>query len=120
MDKETVNKYLAEQMGLCWHEWFVVRDEPPFRVYECKRCKDGPIINPGDNLDLFSPEGFVKLWDWVIKEGMGDDFIEHTWQSLVQDHFKPDWIDFQLGIRPDLVNPSKLAPEIYSYLKQKD
>ena len=60
MTEEEINKYLTEQLGECWHEWYVTEDASPFRKYACDKC-DIERINPKDNPNFFTWQGMGKL-----------------------------------------------------------
>jgi hypothetical protein len=99
---EEINKFLTKAMGNCYHDWEMTSDTPPFRTYDCKSCGIGPSVNPSDNTDFLTWEGFGKLWEWAEGE---------LWWCRFLDRLE--------GPLSYYINPEKFAKAVADYLQKK-
>lgn len=58
------DKFLTEAMGCPWHEVVSINN---FEV-TCS-CGMSAFMNPCDNLNFSTWDGFGKLWEWAQKQG---------------------------------------------------
>jgi hypothetical protein len=76
-DKESINKFLTEQMGDHWHKWKIESrlDEYLFS-WKCTGCPAKSVgRNSIENPDYFTPEGFFALWTWAKGKEWWKGFI---------------------------------------------
>jgi len=79
MDK---NRFVAEKLGLCWHEY-----DPDYDVY-CKKCR----VSIGDgNPDFSTDAGAVELLRLMMERPSWWEFISEAWgtrRDTFEDCFK--------------------------------
>lgn len=118
---EQDQKYLAEEMGLCWHE-------PKYGYWE--NCRDGKYgvpckccgirlydTNGGDeieNIDFSSEHGFFVAWEWSKKQEWWDIFNSYMNDLATNGEFLSSFGLFPIS----LIGP-RFAEELVAYLKQK-
>lgn len=126
---ENRDKLLTETMGLKYHRIIECRHDSPLSgrvlssICMCGRKIEDSRGNKREcyaNQDFSTPQGFFKLFNFATKQEWWNEFIEQSWQSLKSGEFQPDWVDDQIGIRLDFINPDNLANAIFSYLKEKN
>jgi hypothetical protein len=82
MTNEEVNRTIHEARGLCWHEWPRYIDTiNGLRL--CVKCKVSEIgkFSP----DYYTPEGFIKAWDWAKEQEWWSEFVEEKWDIFICD-----------------------------------
>ncbi len=109
------NKYLAERMGLCWHEW----SENGYCIKPCCGNTDGTRLahkSVHPQPDYFTAEGRQGLLEWCCKsENSG------WWSEFLRDHSGRGDFYWLSVIPQDLLIPeSALADAVYEYLKGRD
>lgn len=104
---EEDSKFLAKQMGLCWHEWEFISsyalcaDESD---YKCKIC--GKFKSTDNRPDFTTWEGFGKVWEWARDK---DWWIEFVYQA------KGDSV---IDLLDNLIGPA-LIPELVKFLRER-
>lgn len=101
------DKFLAEQMGWCWHDT-PDADEVGWLAWKCSKCgKHGSVTidSNGDHLYSFSTSnGFFILWNWCKRQD--ELWFTFKWNTSVAEVC-------------NLVDPDAFADFIYKMLKEK-
>ncbi len=113
INKLDVNVYLTDILGECYHNWKYSHGDAPFRRYKCDICNMGPLVNPGDNINLFTWIGFGILWEWAIKQKWWKEFNGSIYFAAAT---KVDDVDVDSVIYWEYINPEKFAIAIYEFL----
>jgi hypothetical protein len=105
---EEINKYLAEAMGECWHE-FEIRKLPDssFHGRVCCHCGDYQTLAI-PMLDFSTWEGFGKLWEFAIKQEWWNDFINSIGGWTI-------WVEPE-----KIIHPETFAKSIAQYLQERE
>lgn len=104
MDREVINKFLTEWMGICF-----------WQGHSCGKCTnaDGSPRKHFKRrigaIDFFTEVGFFKLWKFMREKDLLERFLLN-----------------ELGISErkysrfiHLTDPEELAPRVYNYLNKK-
>jgi hypothetical protein len=87
-EMEELNKQLTEAMGECWHNWKMIDgiEMAPFRGRKCQKC-GLQLVNPPNNLDFLTWEGFGKLREYydTWTKGRKDEFWNHILYANIID-----------------------------------
>ena len=97
------NKYLAERMGVCWHD---KRWSKEVKLYKCLHCEATHTVDeqPCSRPDYFTAEGRQVLLEWAVEQGW--------WYKFTHEY---GCHGFQFP--QDLLIPvSALADAVYEYL----
>ena len=79
--KKSLNRFLTEWMGQCWHEWERDREG---RATICKKCKvtfQGSKNTYG--FDWTSRSTFLDIWDKARESERWGKFIQFLWSEWV-------------------------------------
>lgn len=102
--QEEINKFLTEAMGYC--SWA--------HDHTCNsRCTSAGGKIP-HYLNLFTWEGFGKLWGWVQKQDWWKTFGQKAYCGY---YSKSPAYPYQLAY--GVVNPDRLATAVYNFLKDQ-
>ena len=87
---EEDSKYLAEKMGLCWHEFRVVQTDWETWKRKCIHCD----CDYGKNPDFSSEHGFFVAWNWAKEQEWWDTFITQEEKDIGVSSiaFEVDWV----------------------------
>lgn len=109
-----INKYLTNEMGECWHQFDCCPTKDCAGInYYCYKCdKDFEFSydskNKHDlNVDLFTHEGFFKLWNWAKEQSWFRKFIHYDINKCVYD---------KTVIKINLIDPETFANKLYEYM----
>jgi len=108
INKEEINRYLTEAMGLCWHKYRPIG----FGKYGCWDC--GYENKDKKQRDFFSPEGFFILLNWAKGENWWYPEFEH-WKLCDWENSKSYGM-----IKSYLINPEVFPIEVYNYLRGRE
>ena len=111
---EEDSKFLAKQMGLCWHEWEFISsyalcaDESD---YKCKIC--GKFKSTDNRPDFTTWEGFGKVKEFIDSQTWEREFyewLEERGLARVEDGFR--------FLSNGLIGPA-LIPEVVKFLRER-
>ena len=114
--KESLNRFLTEWMGECWHEWERDREG---RATICKKCKvtfQGSKNTYG--FDWTSRERFLDLWDKAKESEEWDKFIAHLTMFTKRPNLEEVIIIIN-GVF-DLISQPTFAEEMAKFLGWKE
>ena len=116
MTKEEINRYLHEQMGLCWHETGV---SLVLGFHKCIKC--GEFVN-GRHPDYFSPLGYDALREWYEtwpKEKQAK-FMSYILKPVIVGGVSDDVLSDMCMIRTlQVFHRDRFAPILSEFLKEK-
>lgn len=119
---EEDSKYLAEKMGLCWHEpnygYWIVCSDGKYGV-PCKSCGIRLYDTHGNdevkNIDFSSEHGFFVVFEWAKKQEWWIEFVVHAWWII-------HGIRLNYDVRgiPTYLIGLRLAEEVVAFLKGRE
>jgi hypothetical protein len=100
---EEDSKFLAEKMGLCWHEWVYVENDWP----ECKKCK----VRRYHVWSIdFSSYGFFVVFEWAKRQEWWDEFLDPFFNR----------IECMYSMMPVILIGPHLAEELVKFLRGRE
>lgn len=112
---EKRDKFLIEQMGECWHEWYWF----DHHRHVCKHCEMRAEYSDYSELkikttnpDFSTWEGFGKLWEWSQRQEWFEQLVYEAHQRIAhranQEHL---WLE-------PWIQPDAFADSVYAFLKR--
>jgi hypothetical protein len=103
---EQDQKYLAEKMGICFHELGLCtkckKNYLGSHVFHCLKCHEAPGYC--ENVDFTSEHGFFVCFNWAKKQEWWDDF--------------PGGAEWPNALDVNLIGP-RFAEELVEFLKSR-
>ena len=116
---DEVNRFLAEEMGLCWHVWDMCSAHPDDHI--CLKCgikKQTHQLHPPlfGNPDFSTWEGMGILWPWVFSNDKhpGWNWNSFLWGLYVKQKSSGGWAWWVA-----LINPPVFARAVYDFGRNK-
>lgn len=113
-ESSNINKFLAEAMGGCYHEWYHSDTSTCSMCLHCGILAD--VRSGWEKLkptDFFTWTGFGELWEWAGKQEWFNGLIG---SSMVVMQIHDEFV-----VSLDAINPTNFANAVYGFLaKERD
>ena len=110
---ESDAKFLAGEIGLCWHEW----EYEPW--WKCKKC--GKSFKYPASIDFTSEHGFFVAWNWAKEQEWWQEFLRKI--TYHRSDFRGESfnsiVSYPAGKLIDLIGPT-LIPELVKFLQERE
>ncbi len=107
------DQYLTEAIGECWHNIPTYFHSLSLNnTTNCTKCTR--VINKESNNDFSTWNGFGKLWGWSVKQDWWKQFM----YVCKAKPYKFCFMNDQIFLWDELVNPSIFANAIYEFLEE--
>ena len=110
MTTEQMNKYVAEKLGLCWHEPIFMRRDTGEIKHICTKCMD--VVTFNCNPDFSQGSGIIRLLEEVMKH--------KTWTKFACEYFFNDCATGDVFIPIDyMIIPGKLLEAVVAWWEER-
>ena len=112
------DRFLAEAMGECWHDWDIIWSQPVEDGYDecvCLKCNASGRDCPKQSFSTWA--GFGKLWEWAQKQEWCISFL-----TYISSDYGKIGMSFMSGIYvySDIIHPDRFADAVYTFLKERE
>lgn len=92
--KESLNRFITEWMGECWHDWYKPVKGIWSYGYKCSKCglEEDREFGYKERPDWTSRERFLDLWDKAKESEAGPKY----WEQITYHIMGESFFDFRL------------------------